>query len=357
MSTDPLTTSGEQPTGQAQASDANISPVQQPVEAKQDGPSLLDAAAAWVTDGQPEQAKPADAAPQNVTDPAAASEQNAQVAVELPQNWPAETREVVSKLPPEAQTAFLEQSKHLEAGYTRKFQELSQQAKALEPLRGLAQALNSDPGLAQAIDGYFQGKQAPQQQAQAQPPEDPVKRVQWEIEQLAMAKVNEQLAPLQQQLQAMQEQYAIQQTLAEIATDPLREQVYTHIEALIAMQPSFSRQEFKARLHRDPAAFREVYGDIRAALAAQQQATNTNQAQPANQQQAQPQQARDQATGQFVAKRTVAPALESGGRPDTTSASAQVAKIAQKINAGLGDEDTFGSLLAAKGVFDRMARR
>src|SRR5688572_17361777 len=58
-----------------------------------------------------------------------AAETPAVEAQEAPQHWPADKREMFAKLPSEAQRLLLDRHKEMEADYTRKTTELSEQRK------------------------------------------------------------------------------------------------------------------------------------------------------------------------------------------------------------------------------------
>jgi hypothetical protein len=70
------------------------------------------------------------------TDKASTSEEDAPASIHAPEHWPAERKAAFDALPtPEAKNAILAMAKDLEAGATRKSQELSEQAKFADAIR------------------------------------------------------------------------------------------------------------------------------------------------------------------------------------------------------------------------------
>jgi hypothetical protein len=69
--------------------------------------------------------------------PEAPAAEAVSAAIEAPNHWDAERKQAFAALPPEAQKAMLAMAKNLEGGFTRKSQELSDQAKFAETVRGL----------------------------------------------------------------------------------------------------------------------------------------------------------------------------------------------------------------------------
>ena len=63
--------------------------------------------------------------------------EEAEPAIDAPQDWRADQRERFAKLPDEAKSLVLEQYKDFQGGFTRKSQELSEQARYAEAVRSV----------------------------------------------------------------------------------------------------------------------------------------------------------------------------------------------------------------------------
>jgi hypothetical protein len=69
--------------------------------------------------------------------PTEADEQSSKPSIEAPRHWPEDRKAAFAKLPEEGQQAMLKLAKDLEGGFTRKSQELSDQAKYATTVRSL----------------------------------------------------------------------------------------------------------------------------------------------------------------------------------------------------------------------------
>ena len=175
--------------------------------------------------------------------------------IPAPSNWSELDREEFSKLPRPVQEKIVAREKERDAYLTRKTQEIAEKSRSVQSLEVLGEALKNDPGLRAHLEAYKR-----QEAAQPEPPADPIERIAWEAEQRALAKVQEQLAPVMQQMQHKQ---AIDATLAIVNRDPHKDAVYGEIGKMLEALPPTLRQQTYQRLDSDPQFFSTTYDHYR----------------------------------------------------------------------------------------------
>ncbi len=174
-------------------------------------------------------------------------------AIPAPVSWNESDRDEFEKLPRAVQEKIVAREKERDAYLTRKTQEISEKSRQVQSLEALGEALRRDPGLRDHLTAY-------QQQAAPKPPDDPIERITWEAEQRAIAKVQEQFAPVLQQLQHKQ---AIDATLSQVRQDPHHKEVYDEIGKWLQTMPPSVGKDLYARLDNDPQFFSEPYDHYR----------------------------------------------------------------------------------------------
>lgn len=174
-------------------------------------------------------------------------------AIPAPVSWNESDRDEFEKLPRAVQEKIVAREKERDAYLTRKTQEIADKSRQVQSLEALGEALRRDPGLRDHLTAY-------QQQAAPKPPDDPIERITWEAEQRAIAKVQEQFAPVLQQLQHKQ---AIDATLTQVRQDPHHKEVYDEIGKWLQTMPPSVGKDLYARLDNDPQFFSETYDHYR----------------------------------------------------------------------------------------------
>jgi hypothetical protein len=175
--------------------------------------------------------------------------------IPAPSNWSELDKEEFEKLPRPVQEKIVAREKERDAYLTRKTQEIAEKSRSVQSLEVLGEALRNDPGLRAHLEAYKR-----QEAAQPEPPADPIERIAWEAEQRALAKVQEQLAPVMQQMQHKQ---AIDATLAIVNRDPHKDAVYGEIGKMLEALPPTLRQQTYQRLDSDPQFFSTTYDHYR----------------------------------------------------------------------------------------------
>jgi hypothetical protein len=161
-----------------------------------------------------------------------------------------------------------EQRKNMQADYTRKTQEIAELKKQTEPYAVLNAQLQNNPELLNQVIALVTKQNAPQQEQAPVAPEDPIEAIQFEAQQNAQKAIQEALAPVMQQQQAIAQQAAINQTLASVQQDPLFHD--THKAMAEYIQGDYANihgQEAAKALYQiidsDVNAFKQMYGSFR----------------------------------------------------------------------------------------------
>jgi hypothetical protein len=179
-------------------------------------------------------------------------------AIPAPSTWSESDKEDFAALPRTVQEKIVQREKERDAYLTRKTQEIAEKSRSVQSLEVLGEALRNDPGLKAHLAAYKQ------QQAQAEAPTDPIERISWEAEQRAMAKVQETLGPVIQQMQHKQQ---IDATLSAVRQDPLHKDVYAEIGKMIESLPPGLREQTYQRLDSDTQFFSQTYDHYRGLVA------------------------------------------------------------------------------------------
>lgn len=228
------------------------------------------------------------------------------------------------------------------ADYTRKTQELARERDRIAALDALAKRLESDSGFRDHVFGYGQSQATPAQQfPQDRPPADPVERLRWEAVQQAKAEVMREMAPLMEQIPALQAMQRIEATKATIRQDPAASQVIEAMQAYVKAQPAPFRDRIFQELDTNPDAFMNVYADFRERL-------NSMAAKraPATPPPAAPQQP----------KTAPPPTLESSGNVAAarTGDEASIRSLRKQLKDGTAGPDALKKMLEYSGAFKRM---
>ena len=163
--------------------------------------------------------------------------------------------------------AELEQLAWAGVDYTRKTQALQRQFDDLKAFQNIGHASRANPDYARHVLTYGQQAQG-QPQAQkpvAQPPEDPIERLKWEIRQDVLQETEKLLAPVKEGQQAVSKDVQEQMLLTTLKSqDPLFEQVYnTGLPLYFKNLPEGMAKREIDRLNHDPDGFLEVYQHVR----------------------------------------------------------------------------------------------
>lgn len=180
-------------------------------------------------------------------------------AIPAPANWADADKEEFSKLPRAMQEKIATRERERDAYLTRKSQEIAEKSRSVQSLEALGEALRGDPSLRAHLAAYQK------QQAAVEAPSDPIDRIAWEAEQRAVAKVQEQLGPIIQQLQ---NHNRVQETLTAVKQDEHHKEVYAEIEKLLKAMPPEDAKLTYQRLDTDPDYFARTYDHYRAQVVA-----------------------------------------------------------------------------------------
>jgi len=219
-------------------------------------------------------------------------EPNANV-FEPPTHWPEEDKKLFSSLPAESQEVLLNQSKSLERGYQRKFQELAEDRRRTAAYEGLINSIERDPNLVKHILSYGEVREAQaKQEAQAQEenpyglgprPDDPLAAIEYDAAvkgaRLAEKAIMDKLGPTMQQ---MTQRVDINSTMQKVREDELFPQVYKGMHEYVKSLPPHLAQEEFNRLNTDPKTFLNRYMWVRERLNGTQQQGNQPQASSPN---------------------------------------------------------------------------
>lgn len=259
--------------------------------------------------------------PEEKEEPEAEEAAPEEPAIPAPEFWNESDKEEFSKLPSPVQEKIVAREKERDAYLTRKTQEIAEKSRSVQSLEVLGEALRNDPGLRAHLEAYKR-----QEAAQAEPPADPIERIAWEAEQRALAKVQEQLAPVMQQMQQMQ---AIDATLAIVNRDPHKDAVYGEIGKMLEALPPTLRQQTYQRLDSDPQFFSTTYDHYRQSVMSKAPAvTNEPVATPAP---------------TPVERKTKAPRLEApGAEPPKESSKKRFKELSSRARSG--DTTALGAL-------------
>jgi len=241
----------------------------------------------------------------------------AEPEIPAPSTWSETDKEEFAALPRTVQEKIVQREKERDAYLTRKTQEIAEKSRSVQSLEVLGEALRNDPGLKAHLAAY-----KAQSEAQSAPT-DPIERISWEAEQRAMAKVQETLGPVIQQLQHKQQ---IDATLSAVRQDPLHKDVYAEIGKMIESLPPGLREQTYQRLDSDTAFFSQTYDHYRGLVATKPAPKPATPAPPTP-----------------VERTTKAPRLESPGtEPQQESNKKRFKDLTSRARSG--DLDALGSL-------------
>lgn len=233
--------------------------------------------------------------------------------LDAPAHWPQEMREKFDALPRDGQEALLYQSKQLESGYNKKFQQLAKDRERDAAFDGMVQEFQRNPNFAKHVMGFFEQQQAQQAQQQVDDPyglgprpDDPIEQLQYDAAvkayQALEKKLGPQLKQREEQSRQMEHQMVVQRVLNDVRQDPLFDKVYGGIAEYIQSQPEMFRPGLYQQLDSDPRAFIETYNWVRQHVVGRMQQTPTKREEPQQQQQPRVEPRKEQA-----------PILESSG--------------------------------------------
>ena len=219
-----------------------------------------------------------------------------------------------------------------EKDYRQKTQALAEERRKIAAYEQHIKNLESDPAYVAHVKAYHQ------RQAEAQapkPPDDPIEAIKWEAAQLAKREIEQQYAPLIQQLQAKQ---TIDGVRAQVMRDPLFDETQAAILNMVQNLPPSVRDLTYAKLDADPNAYMETYADARKWVEAQKSSKAKGEPE---------QKAEEEKKPEPVARRERAPLLETSKRVPTASEEASKTKrlteIRKSLKSGVGiaDDDLF----------------
>lgn len=218
-----------------------------------------------------------------------------------------------------------------EKDYRQKTQALADERRKIAAYEQHIKNLESDPAYVAHVKAYHQR----QVEAQApKPPDDPIEALKWEAVQQAKREIEQQYAPILQQMQAKQ---TIDTVKAQVMRDPLFDETQAAILRFVENQPTQRmREQAYALLDSDPAEYTAAYADARKWVEEQKAKAAPKEKEPAKEPDAP------------VSRRERAPILESPGRTVPTASeesakSKRASEISKALKAGNGisDEDLF----------------
>lgn len=247
--------------------------------------------------------------------------------IKAPDHWPEAQKQAFSSLTPEAKQSMLEQSKWLEAGATRKFQEAAQLRQ-------------------EAADRLARYEELMKQQTapvpQVEESDDPIEVIKREATNAALEKLKAEQAREFEERRKLEHNRAIQQIMEMKRTDPMHNEVQAQLDNFVDSLPLREQQvAFRNRLNNDPFAYGQMYQHYRTQLL-QAQAVAEKQTQP------EPTPA-PQATPSAATRTTHAPVLEQGTGdahiPPTDAGEKKRKKLLYQIKRGTAGNDPVGQFL------------
>jgi hypothetical protein len=279
--------------------------------------------------------------PQEPADPNAPPDPQ---TLEPPQHWPEEKKQLFRAQSPEAQQFLLERHKAMEGDYTRKTQELAQQAQAVAGLQGLGARLQQDPAFREHLQSYFQQQAQPNPQPAAGGNEevDPIDQIENRAAEKAYNRIKQEQTVQAQRAQQNDFDMAYSRAKEIKAKDPLADKVQARLDNYVQAQKHPVRiNETYAQLDSNPFFYLEMYRVMREELVAEQQQPATTP--PAN-----------------GGQRTVtprAPNLERGGGAPVVTPQAEARKNrAERKKEALrsGSTEALGDFLDSAGLIDSL---
>lgn len=227
--------------------------------------------------------------------------------------------------------------------YTKKTQDLAEKERNLAPVEGLAKQIQGDPRFAAYVYQYF-NQGGPAQPAAPKPPEDPVERLKYEIRNEIVKELGPQI---QQSVQPLTQQSAVQRVQMDVMRDPMFNDVQAKLHEYVNTLPPHSRQMEFMRLDQDPQSYLEMYGHVREQIVRQKAAAPPDPLPPKNGKGEIPPGAR---------REQKAPLLESSGtsEPPATKESQKkerLSKAKAKLLAG-GDVGALTDWIRESGISD-----
>ena len=219
--------------------------------------------------------EPAQAAAPPQDNPASQLQPEEAQDLDIPAHWPEADRKMLANMPPEARDFIVRRHKEMEGDYTRKTTLVSEQAKALAGLQGLAVHLQRDPDFRAHLQGYFSGKA--QAQAQAQTPQQeggqpqggeeeltPVEQLKHEAADLAYQRIRREEEARSAQMAQMSHQQKIQAVLMMKEEDELAPKVQEKLNKYVEAQPlRWQRESMYETLATNPDVYAQMYQHYR----------------------------------------------------------------------------------------------
>ena len=144
---------GEEALGQSE--ETQVDEEHEITEEGHDAPVIDDASIGAMFDDDTETHPDGETAQDEKTSDETKSDQQAE-PLEAPQHWAEADKEVFNTLPRESQDFLLRRHKEMEGDYTRGKQSLAEEARAIEGLKPLGEALKRDPALREYLKNYNQ---------------------------------------------------------------------------------------------------------------------------------------------------------------------------------------------------------
>uniref|UniRef100_A0A6M3KUZ4 Uncharacterized protein n=1 Tax=viral metagenome TaxID=1070528 RepID=A0A6M3KUZ4_9ZZZZ len=178
-------------------------------------------------------------------------------ALEAPRHWTAADKETFTSLPRESQDFLLRRHREMEGDYTRGKQSIAEEARALEGLKPLGEALRRDPDLREYLKNYKQ-----QQTAGPETDDDPIEQIKKDAAELAYQRIKKE----REQEQRDEYSKTLESTLKEHQSDPDYETVMNELWSFVKTQDEELQPIIFQRLDRDPKYFSKKFKEVKTRL-------------------------------------------------------------------------------------------
>lgn len=177
--------------------------------------------------------------------------------LEAPQHWAEPDKETFNSLPRESQDFLLRRHKEMEGDYTRGKQGLAEEARAIEGLKPLGEALRRDPDLRDYLKNYKQSE------AETSTEEtDPIEQIKKEAAETAYQRIKKE----QEAEKATSVRENLESTLKEHQADENYEQVMGELWKFVKAQDEELQPSIFQRLDQDPKYFSKKFKEVKATL-------------------------------------------------------------------------------------------
>lgn len=299
---------------------------------------------------EPEKQEAAQAAPDGVPaeEPKAEPEQNATTdKLQAPAHWSEDDKKAFADLEPRAQQLFLERHRKMEGNLNRKHEEIAEERNRLKAWEALVARIQGDPQFAQHVFAYGKQQPAMAEQAEPQPPEDPIDRLKWEAVQEARAQIMQELKPVLGQTAQVAKEQELANVRGHFERDPLYGEVRDEMIRYVESQPTDEARAYAFQaLDQNPKFYAKTYAALRDRVLSNRSAAKAPEPKP-------------EVKPERTAKpRESAPVLEgagaAGGELHGAARRAKIQTLTKKIKANSAEPSDIGEYLEAVGAFGRM---